>query len=259
MRKNLILIFLLLISLGSFAQRQPTATSQKPKKEKEKDGKTAEDYKMSAWGATINTNSGVLGGFVYRSSKSIGNWGIHPVRRYFAIEAINLKHPKEKTDNQFSRVIYNKINYFFIIRPEYGREVMLFPKSGEEGIGTSAIFAVGPSIGIEKPYYIKYQPNQGNGNDVQTVPFDPAIHTDFSKIVGTGSFFQGLFSSNIVPGIHVKVAINLDVNTFGKSLTGFEIGWTGEFFTRSPDIVAFAENKQFYTSAYFTLYFGSKK
>ena len=81
-----------------------------------KDEKTAEDYKMSAWGATINTNSGVLGGFVYRSSKSIGNWGIHPVRRYFAIEAINIKHPKEKTNNQFTAgAIFNKENYFFVI------------------------------------------------------------------------------------------------------------------------------------------------
>jgi hypothetical protein len=51
------------------------------------------------------------------------------------------------------------------------------------------------------------------------------------------------------------------MNTFGNSLTGFEIGLTAEAFSKKPEILSskLTQNAQFYTSGYLTIYFGNRK
>ncbi|HEY1056536.1 MAG TPA: hypothetical protein VGE24_15425, partial [Emticicia sp.] len=65
----------------------------------------------------------------------------------------------------------------------------------------------------------------------------------------------------IIPGIHLKLAANIDVNTFGNNLTGFEIGITTELFSKTPEIMSnqLTTNSRFYSAGYFTIYFGNKK
>jgi hypothetical protein len=80
--------------------------------------------------------------------------------------------------------------------------------------------------------------------------------------VGSAGIFQGLFRNlGFVPGIHGKAAINIDMNTFGDNVTGFEVGFTVDVYSRSPRIMAeqFTSNKQVYSAAFLTLYFGNKK
>ena len=79
-------IFLVLISTSIFAQRKATTPALK---------KISEDYKMLAYGATTNTNSGLLGGLVIRHSSAVGSMNGHSLHRYIAIEAINIKNPKK--------------------------------------------------------------------------------------------------------------------------------------------------------------------
>lgn len=221
-----------------------------------------EDSKIFAYGATTNTNSSLLGGFVLRHSNAINVREGKTIHRYVALEVINVKHPKENTiSNNFgNRVIFGKTNYLLSFRPEYGREWYLFSKSGDEGVGLSGILAAGPSIGLQKPYYIKYA--RPNLEQPVTVPYDPAIHTDLTRIVGSGNIWQGLFqNAKIIPGIHLKTALNLDMNTFGDNITGLEFGFVTEYFFKSPEIISetFVKNKSFYTSGFLTIYFGNKR
>lgn len=220
-----------------------------------------EDSKIFAYGVTTNTNSGLLGGFVLRHSNVINVREGKTIHRYAALELVNIKNAKEYTlSNLGNRVIRYKKNYFFAIRPEYGREWFLFRKNGDEGVGLSGILAAGPTIGIEKPYYIRYvAPNQDRPS---IVPYDPNIHTNLSGIVGSASVWQGfLKGAKIIPGLHAKSALNLDMNTFGDNITGFEFGFTFDYFLRKPEIIAFefTDSKQFYASGYVTLYFGNKR
>lgn len=246
-------IFFLLFSINTFAQRK--ASSPAPKK-------ISEDYKMLAYGATTNTNSGLLGGFVVRHSSAVGSKKGYLLHRYVAIEAINIKHPKEKSEQTSiaNRFIYGKINYLFSVRPQYGREIVYFKKNGEDGIGISLIVAGGPSIGIQKPYYIKYDRN-GRGQ-IEIVQFDPNIHKELARIQGSAGILQDFFKGmNVNPGVHLKVAANIDMNTFGNSLTGFEIGLTAEAFSKKPEIMSsqLTPNAQIYTSGFLTVYFGNRK
>ena len=246
-------IFLVLLSISTFAQRKTSTPAPK---------KTSADYKMLAYGATTNTNSGLLGGFVIRHSSAVGSMKGHPLHRYIAIEAINIKHPKEKSEptSIANRFIYGKTNYLFSVRPQYGREIVYFKKNGEDGIGISLILAGGPSIGIQKPYYIKYD-RTGRGQ-IDIVQYDPNIHKELNRIQGSAGIWQEFFKNmELNPGVHFKVAANIDMNTFGNSLTGFEIGLTAEAFSKKPEIMSskLTQNAQFYTSGYLTIYFGNRK
>jgi hypothetical protein len=248
--RNLGLAFFLLISIQIFAQKN---TEDEP---------TEISTKTLAYGLTTNNFSGIIGGGVLRNSFPVSIRNNKPVYRYLAIEAVNIKNPREANILSVygSRYVYGKRNYFFSIRPQYGREFSVFKKDGENGIGFSLVFAGGPSFGLEKPYYIKYSNKAGEA--AQTVPFDPNIHKNSSNISGAGNIFQGFFKGlKVIPGLHFKAAANIDMNTFNDKVTGIEIGTLLEVFSRKPEILStrFSSNPQVFPTLYFTLYFGNKK
>ncbi len=247
----LILLIFLGICIDSYAQ-------SKAKTEEEEGIST----KTLAYGLTTNNYSSLIGGLVLRSSTPLVSRKGHEVNRYIAIEAINLKNPREKNIQSpyGSKFIFGKTNYFFSLRPEYGREFYIFKKDGENSIGFSAILAAGPSFGIEKPYYIKYTKN--SKEPPKTVRFNPDIHVDKGFITGSGSIFQNMFTGlKMIPGAHIKAAANIDMSTFNNNVTGFEAGTVLEFFAKEPEIIAskFSKNPQAFATVYLTLYFGNKK
>ncbi len=225
------------------------------------DTQEIEDTKTLAYGVTTNNYSGILGGFVIRSSTPISSKKGKPIHRYISLEAVNLKNPREQNilSPYGGKYVFGKTNYFFSIRPEYGREFYLFPKNGDKSIGVSAIIAAGPSLGIEKPYYIKFI--SGRGENPRTAPFNPDIHTK-ANITSGASIIQGLFTGmKVIPGVHFKAAANLDMSTFNNKVTGFEIGTVVEFFSKEPEILShqFSNNPQSFATVYLTLYFGNQK
>lgn len=254
MRVKLLLSVFILFALSAdlYAQRRTKA--------EEND----ESYKsFTSVGITTNTNSGILGGAVFRQSSALSSKLFDKNQyRYLSVEVVNVKHPKEISQQDFvtgARLVLGKQNYLFVVRPEYGRELTLFNRHEDEGISISGILAAGPSIGLEKPYMVQFQTSDGR---VVTEPFDPVKHSSGSQttgIIGAGSFFQGFGQTKIVPGLHVKTAMSFELSAFRENVTGVEIGFVAEAFTRKIQIMAFAENRSVYTSGYITLYFGSKK
>jgi hypothetical protein len=248
----LVLLGLIGISTDIYAQRRAKAEDAE------------ESYKtFTSIGVTTNTNSGILGGAVLRQSSALSSTFMGKNQyRYLALEIVNVKHPKELSTQDFAtgaRLVYGKENYLFVIRPEYGREITLFNRHEDEGISISGILAAGPSLGLEKPYMVQYQSSSGH---IETVPFDPVKHASSSSttgIVGAGGFFQGFGLTKIVPGIHLKTALSFELSAFRENVTGLEIGFIAEGFTRKINIMAYADNRSVYTSGYITLYFGNKK
>ena len=245
---------LVILSTAVYAQRRTKVVDD------------AEDtYKsFTSVGLTTNTNSGILGGAVFRKSSALSSklFGKNQYR-YLAVELVNVKHPKELSQQDFvtgARLVYGKVNYLFVLRPEYGKELTLFNRHDDEGISISAIVAAGPSLGLEKPYMVQFQ--EADGRVVTRAPkVDPSNPNSnpYDGVIGAGSFFQGFGQTNIVPGIHLKTAVSFELSAFRDNVTGVEVGFLAETFTRKVQIMAFAENRSFYTSGYITLYFGSKK
>ncbi|MGK7393696.1 MAG: hypothetical protein ACNS62_03950 [Candidatus Cyclobacteriaceae bacterium M3_2C_046] len=216
------------------------------------------DYEYSSefiWGVTKATNSGLIGGLIFKMGKEIG-----PNRfQSFGLELVNIKHPQEErhysyTGNTF---IWAKKNYLYSIRLQYGREWILFKKAPQQGVQINGILAGGPSIGLEAPYYIEYESGAGGSSKV---PYDPTagVH-DYNQILGTGNIFQGIEESQIVPGLNLKAALSFEFGTFKSNVVGLEAGAMLEAFSRKIIIIPNTDNYSVFPNAFITLFYGSRR
>ena len=201
------------------------------------------------WGINKNSASGLIGGFIFRVSRSI-----KPNHyRTLGFELINVKHPAEarvisRTGNYF---IVGKTNHLFAIRGQYGRDIVLFKKAPQQGVQITATGSVGPSIGLEAPYYIEY-------NQFVKEPYDPAIHR-IENITGSGFIFQGLFQSNLVIGLNLRAGLSFEFGTFKSNVSGFEIGALIDAYARKIDMIPESDNYAVWPTVYITLFYGSRK
>tara|TARA_B100001287_G_scaffold177665_1_gene149804 strand:- start:1568 stop:2287 length:720 start_codon:yes stop_codon:yes gene_type:complete len=208
--------------------------------------------KEAYWGISKNSWGGLIGGGVLKFSNKVSD----NLYRTIGFELVNIKHPKE---NKYSSplgygrtFIWGKKNYLFSLRAQYGREAILFSKKDQQGIRINAQLAIGPSIGILMPYYIKYSRN----NRMEIENFNSAIHT-FTNVMGSASFFEGINELKIKPGLNIKAALNFEFGT-RKSSTAIEIGFLAEAYPKKIIIMPTAENYSVYPTAFITLLYGRK-
>lgn len=224
--------------------------------------KNPDTYKsLLAFGLNANTNSGILGGANVRYTRLLPGALFGKTQyQYLALEIVNVKSPKEYSSNPgigFNG-INNKANYLFSIRPQYGRELFFYTRQNNEGIGFSGIIAAGPTLGLEKPFMVQWQ----EGGRTVTVPYDPSLAG-----APPAGILAGFGKSKIVPGLNAKAAINLELSTFRHNVTGLEVGFLVEAFTRRIELMSYSStqntpgvgNRSFFTSGYINLYFGSTK
>lgn len=201
------------------------------------------------WGINKNSASGLIGGFIFRFSRSV-----KPDHyRTIGFELINVKHPAESrivspTGNYF---VIGKLNHLFAIRGQYGRDIILFKKAQQQGVQITATGSVGPSIGLEAPYYIEYE-------QVKRVPYDPAVH-QIERITGSGFILQGLFQSKVVLGLNLRAGLSFEFGTFKSNVSGFEIGMLIDAYGRKINMIPEADNYAVWPTVYITLFYGSRK
>ncbi|MDW3196932.1 MAG: hypothetical protein R8G66_31435 [Cytophagales bacterium] len=202
------------------------------------------------WGINKNTNSGLIGGFSFKLARKSGD----QTYRTFGLDVLNVKHPKELRVPQGptgSSFIFGKQNFLYSIRGHYGIERIIFRKASQQGVQINVNAAGGPSLGIEAPYYVL----AGGSTEV----YDPNLHTSPFSIQGSGRLFQGLGESKLIPGLNVRSSVLFEFGTFRKNVVGLELGLAAEAFSRKIIIVPTHANRAIYTSAFFTLFWGSRK
>lgn len=210
-----------------------------------------DDYTIeNTWGVTKNTSSGLIGGFVFKRSikNTLGSF------TSYGVELVSVRHPAELkvvtgTGNSY---ILSKENHLFAIRGQYGREYVLLKKAPQQGVQINLNLTIGPSIGLEAPYYVEYQQSI-------RVPYDPARHPDRGEITGRGFIFQGLFESSIVIGANIKTSLSFEFGTQKSSVSGFEAGFLLDAYTRKIDMMAESDNYAVWPTAFITLFYGSRK
>jgi hypothetical protein len=206
------------------------------------------------WGVNKNTNGGLIGGVMLRYSRVVGSKMIES----FGVELSNVKHPKEVRYTTFigNSYIWGKQNYLYSVRGQYGREILLFKKAPQQGVQITALAAIGPSIGLQAPYFIEYA--TGPVTSVRE-PFNPDVHLSQNNILGTGRIFEGLTQSDLRIGANAKVGLNFEFGTFRSNVTGIETGLMFEGFNQEIVLIPTAQNRQYFTSAFVTLYYGKRK
>ncbi|EAZ79490.1 hypothetical protein [Algoriphagus machipongonensis] len=238
--KLIVPLLIILSTIDSFAQREDIGNYDYDK-----------EYLL---GVNKNTNGGLIGGFVFK----VGTRITDDQFSFLAIELSNVKNPKEERYNTVlgNSYIYGKSNYLYSIRPQYGREIVLFKKAPNQGVQVSALAAIGPSFGLIAPYYIEYALNR-----VETVTeqYDPEVHQSRFNILGTGSLFQGIGQSEFAIGANLKAALNFEFGVFRSNVTGLELGYMLEGFNKEIPLIPTAENRQLFQSVYFTFFYGFRQ
>lgn len=214
------------------------------------------DYEYSQetiWGITKATNSGLIGGGMIKHTRELKDNVFHGGM----LEIVNIKHPQEikyyarETGNTF---IWGKQNYLYSIRMSYIREYTFFKKAAQQGVQVNGFLALGPTLGMEAPYYVDVK---ANGRTIKE-QYDPKRH-QFNEIVGTGNFLQGIGQSKIVPGINAKAGMSFEFGTFKSNVVGIEVGFQCDIFTREIILMPTTENYSIFPSAYATLFYGGRR
>lgn len=215
-------------------------------------------------------SSELYGGFTAHGD----GWGLHfysgkyttaKQRRLLGVEVVGMKHPKEvKSYNPYyedSRgYFYGKTNSFLIVRPMFGRKVMLAEKIRSSGVEVSLVWGLGPSLGLLKPVYLQIG-KPGIPYEVIVVEkYDPTVHS-VNNIYGRASWFTGVGEMGLRPGAFGRFAFNFEHSTTGTGVKAIEVGATLDAFLEKVPIMAEVEgveNKQFFLEFYVSLQFGKK-
>ncbi|HAR20066.1 MAG TPA: hypothetical protein DCR46_05350 [Cytophagales bacterium] len=204
-------------------------------------------------GVLFSTNGGIPAGFRAKYA-----WQHAKKSKQFhqlSLDIVNIRHPKEyrlASDSGSGYFIYNKTNFLFVVRANYGRELLLFRKSSEEGTELKLVASAGPSIGLVKPYYVL----ASNGRGLSTpIHYEPGVRID--RILGN-SFFTGFDEISAVLGANARISLEFGISAWDIFVTGVEMGFQAEALTKKVPIIAFADNKSVFTSAFVNFYFGKR-
>jgi hypothetical protein len=212
----------------------------------------------ASWGVGINTNtnSGLLGGFSFVYNL--------PNRSFVNIDLTNTKDYQE-FDSPYSfngrTYVEGKLNYLINLRPSYGKHYLLLNQAQEGGTSLSGRISTGPTIGLLKPYYVDLSYTDAGKNITTSVPMAEALNNTYSKssINGEGSFFSGFSQSKLVPGWHVKTALEFKFETLKQSYLAVETGFILDIFSQPVEILNQTNPRSVYTTGYVTFFFGKSK
>ena len=227
--------------------------------QEEEEGDRYEYNREYIWGISKNTNSGLIGGVAGKYSRKIGKGQFQS----FGLEIVNVKNPKElrrvsrASGNTF---ISGKTNYLFSVRPQYGREWLVFRKAPQQGVQVNFILAGGPTFGLLTPYYVQYGPDQSN---IEIVPASEVgvPPRQSGSVVGSGPFLRGFREGevNVRVGANIKASVAFEFGTFKNDVTGFEAGFQLEAFPQEIELVQVAGGQRVFPSAFIMLFYGSRK
>jgi hypothetical protein len=222
---------------------------------------TQDSYEYNSeftWGINKNSSGGLIGGFTFKKARRISANQFET----YGLEIMNVKNPEEvrvqsrATGNFF---IFGKSNYLYAFRFQYGRDFVLFTKAPQQGVEIKAVIAAGPSLGIVAPYYIERSVDNSFFNTIHE-QYDPnnTNHT-LDKIFGTGYLFEGLGKSKIQMGGNIKLGLNFELGVVKSQVTGFEVGILIDAYLKEVVLMPTATNRAVFPTAYFTLFYGTRK
>ena len=221
----------------------------------EEEGDRYEYNREYIWGISKNTNSGLIGGVAGKYSRKIGKSQFQS----FGLEIVNVKNPKElrRPTSSGNTYIPAKTNYLFSVRPQYGREWLVFRKAPQQGVQVNFILAGGPTLGILTPYYVQQEGGQGT---VTVVSAEEASQQN-RGIVGAGPFLRGFREGKVdlKVGANIKASVAFEFGTFKNDVTGFEAGFQLEAFAQEIEIVQVAGGQRVFPSAFIMLFYGSRR
>jgi hypothetical protein len=204
-------------------------------------------------GFNANTNGALLGGVNARFTYLLAPKKFN----LFELELVNVKHEKEErfSSTTSSSFIPGKLSYLLALRPSFGNEKTLFDKYPENGIRLNFTYSAGPTIGIVKPYMVKY-PKFVDGEEVVVVEaYDPNLHS-IGLIKGDDGILSGMNLAKLNLGIHGRSSLNFEYGPYENVKLGVETGVTFEAYSKKNVLLVNNQAKRFYSALFFHIYYG---
>lgn len=214
-------------------------------------------YKNSVFGGPLIHTNGWGGFIAFGKGKTAFKY------RILQFDVVGMKHPKEiKSYNSLEdsrSYIFGKLNSMFVIRPTYGRRIISFDKIRKSGVSVGYSYRFGPSLGFTKPVYLQIAvPDQIRTESVIVEKYDPTTHNE-SDIIGRAGFLKGFDEIKLHPGITATLAANFEYASERAAIRGIEVGAVVDYYPLEPiEIMAFADNYQWFVNFYVSLQFGKK-
>lgn len=213
------------------------------------------------FGVTKATNGGLIsGGFFRYSAKKTDR-----LFQTFGLEIANVRHPQERrvqTPTFFSSSSFyeGKEKYLISTRLMYGYDLLLFKKAEQKGVQINGVLMGGPTLGLVSPYFLRSE----SGDLVTYSQFSnrpgSGPGTGPISIVGPAGYFSGVNQMEVALGAHLRASLLFEFGSFKSKVTGFEVGFLGEIFSREIEIVPLGtKNYNFYPAAFVSILFGSRK
>lgn len=215
--------------------------------------------KQSIFGLQFRTNG-------YGLFYELGRMKTNRKTNIYRIDVTEIKHPKEeKTQsggNGFvffgNPFIYGKINNFYQVTLGFGQQYILGQKGNKNGVAVSAVYNGGLAIGLLRPYYIEVEDQNGNNITIKYED-DKDLFLNKQVIIGGGGLGKGWGEMKFKPGAFLKAAIRFDYGRFNETVSGIEVGISGEFYGDKIPILAEQKDKQFFLQGYISILFGRRK
>ena len=251
-KTSFLLIAFLISSLYSFSQL-------------DQDGKNVLYTKEALFGFNIHTNGM---GFSLKKGNILDIYET----RYWEIELLDMKHPKEyKQKNEdipgAKSFLFGKQNNLYIIRSGYIFSKLLFQKASLNGVQVNYVFGGGASLGILKPYYLNilyptdipqiYKINPERYD--KDVPMEDNNFMNWYSIYGASGFTYGIKDIMPVPGGYARFGLNFEWGAYLDVVKSIEVGVALDAYPYKVPIMILEKNKFIFTTLYINLHFGWRK
>ncbi len=198
--------------------------------------------------------------------------------RYWHFELGELKHPKQfrhsfdypsQWGNRTSKsFFFGKQNNLYALRAGVGIKRYYSEKAKRKGVAVGVTYEGGPTLGLQKPYYLDFLTPQNGGEDITIVSqkytgdnIDEFLNVE--RIYGASGFRKGLSEIIPVPGVHGKIAVHFDWGAFDEFVKAFEAGIMVDVFLKEIPILVddtlFPENRPYFVNLYLTLQLGKRR
>lgn len=266
------LCFTLLLLAPAFYMAAQDTTSKKKQttktdKKEERRQRTNELIRQAEEGVLVYSRQSVFG-LQFRTSGygaffEMGRMKTNRKTNIYRLDFTEIKHPKEDKQPASGFIfgnpfIYAKQNYFYQLTLGFGQQYILGQKGNKNGVAVSAVYNGGLAIGLLRPYYIEvFEP----GGETRTIKYSQADSATFlsTQILGGAGFGKGWNEIKIKPGAFAKAGLRFDYGRFNESVSGLEIGISGEFYANKIPIMVAQKERQFFFQGYISVLFGRRK
>lgn len=198
--------------------------------------------------------------------------------KFYQFELIEFKHPQErKVPNELAlpvnqqwgnnpkSYIFGKQNTFLSMHFSFGKRRLIGDKAEKSGVSAEFVYQYGPSLGIQKPYYLDLiYVVRGDGQtrtEARPQKYTAETHDRFlskTYIYGSSGFSKGLDEIKLIPGAHGKAGFHFDWAPYNDLVRALEVGIGADLYMRNVPIMVNERNKFYFLYLYLGIEFGKR-